>query len=308
MEARFSVLARNRLLGVGLALVAEVCLVGALTVAPAPIEAGIPGVVAAAIAGTVAVVFGPLDGIALALVGAALFGVLQGGAGAPAALVVWPSVVGAVGLFARRVEQHRDLLGELVIEQEAQRRRAASSLHDEEAQALAGALLMLRVAGHGDSQAAAAAAEQARESISRTIGELRTIAGDLSPRGLEQQGLVSALEQLAEMLSQTTSATVAIDAPHEVSLSFEAQLAIYRLVHDVLLGLIASGERDLRVGLDPAAGDVRASIWCGDSRDPAAVLRRSRIHQERLRLVGGHLHLGHPARGPLLEAVVPALQ
>jgi len=74
MADRFSALTRRRLLGVGLALVVDVCLVGALTRSSAPVEAGIPGVVAAAIAGTVAVVFGPLDGIAVALVGAALFG------------------------------------------------------------------------------------------------------------------------------------------------------------------------------------------------------------------------------------------
>jgi signal transduction histidine kinase len=308
MARRFSVIAGNRALGVGLALVAQVCLVAAVTVAPAPLEAGIPGVVAAAIAGTVAVVFGPLDGIALALVGAVVFGVIEGGVWAPAALLVWPSVVGAVGLFARRVEQQRDLLGELVSQQEAQRRRAASSLHDEEAQVLAGALLMLRAAGHSDGDAAAAAAEQAREAISRTIGELRTIADDLTPRGLQQQGLVCALAQLAETLTQTTSTTVAIDAAQEAPLAFESQLAVYRLLEDALGALIASGERDLRVELETSGREVRASIWRPDSANPAPVLHPSPMHQERLRLLGGHLHLGHHARDPLLEAIVPALQ
>ena len=306
MAERFSVLARSRLLGVGLALVAEMCLVGALTLSSAPVEAGIPGVVAAAIAGTVAVVFGPLDGIAVALVGAALFGVIVGGPAAVAAFAVWPSVVGAVGLFARRVEHQRDLLGELVSEQEAQRRRAAMSLYDHEAQALAGALLMLGAAGHRDSEAGAAAARQARESISRTIGELRTIAADLSPRGLEQ-GLICALEQLAETLSQKTSTTIVIDAPHEPLLAFESQLAVYRLVQDVLAELVTSGERDLRVALETGERDIRASIWCGDSHNRAAVLHASRAHQEGLRLLGGHLHFAQHARGPILEAIVPAL-
>ncbi|HEX3331973.1 MAG TPA: histidine kinase [Gaiellales bacterium] len=308
MMERFSVLARNRVLGVGLALVAQISLVGALTVAPAPAEAGIPALIAAAISGTVAVVFGPLDGMALALVGAALFGVIEGGAGAPAALVVWPSVVGGVGLFARRVEQQRDLLRELVSAQEAQRRRAAASLYDEQAQVLAGALLMLRAAGHDDSEAAAAAAKQARDSIGRAISELRTIAGELSPRGLEQQGLVCALEQLAETLSQMTSVTVAIDALHEPPLAFESQLAVYRLVEDVLAALIENGKRDLRVEVNTDRHDMRTSIWCGDSQNPAAVLHRSRVHQERLRLLGGHLHIDQDARGPLLEAVVPTLR
>jgi signal transduction histidine kinase len=307
MAERFSVLARRRLLGVGLALVSEVCLVAALTLSSAPVEAGIPGVVAAAIAGTVAVVFGPLDGIAVALVGAALFGMLVGGPAAVATLALWPSVVGVVGLFARRVEQQRDRLRELVSEQEAQRRRAASSLHDNEAQTLAGALLMLRAAGHRDSEAGAEAARQARESISHTIAELRTIAGDLSPRGLEQQGLICALEQLAETLSQTTDTTIVIDAPHEAPLALESQLAVYRLVQDVLAELTARGERDVRIEVKTSTHDVRTSIWSGHSPGHTAAVRISPRHQEWLRLVGGHLRIGPRGRGPLLEAVMPAL-
>jgi signal transduction histidine kinase len=221
--------------------------------------------------------------------------------------VVWPSVVGGVGLFARRVEQQRDLLRELVSAQEAQRRRAAASLYDEQAQVLAGALLMLRAAGHDDSEAATAAAKQARDSISRAISELRTIAGELSPRGLEQQGLVCALEQLAETLSQMTSVTVAIDALHEPPLAFESQLAVYRLVEDVLAALIENGKRDLRVEVNTDRHVMRTAIWCGDPPNPAAALHRSRVHQERLRLLGGHLHIDQHSRGPLLEAVVPTL-
>jgi signal transduction histidine kinase len=147
VESPFVFLARRRILGVGLALVAEICLVAVLTLAPAPVEAGIPGVVAAAIAGTVAVVFGAVDGILVALIGALLFATLEGwSVGAFAALIVWPSVVGAVGLFAHRVEQRRDLFRQIVSEQDGERRRLALDLHDQKAQVLAGALMMLRSA------------------------------------------------------------------------------------------------------------------------------------------------------------------
>jgi signal transduction histidine kinase len=291
--------------GVGLALLAEVCLVSTLTLAPTPVEAGIPAVVAAAIAGTVAVVFGALDGIALAFLGAVLFGVIDGWTvGAFAALIVWPGVVGAVGLFARRVEQQRDLLRELVGEQEAERRRAALAIYDEKAQVLSGALLMLRAAGHGEGETAAAAAAQARELIGDTITELRVIAGDLSPRALEQQGLATALEQLADTMTRTTDATIEVEATGDARLSLESELALYRFIDDVLASLIDAGEQRIRVALSSHRRTVTVSISADGS--PGATQGTSKVHHERLRLLGGHIHISRTQTGTLIHATVPA--
>jgi signal transduction histidine kinase len=302
-------LARRRILGVGLALVAQICLVAVLTLAPAPVEAGIPGVVAAAIAGTVAVVFGAVDGILLALIGALLFATLEGwSVGAFAALIVWPSVVGAVGLFARRVEQRRDLFRQIVSEQDGERRRLALDLHDQKAQVLAGALMMLRAAGHGEGATSSEAAERARDLISQTITELRAMAGDLNPRALEQQGLTAALQGLAESLADATGVNIRIAGEWSGRLLFEAELALYRLAQDVLASLIESGEHDIQVTVGCAGGAVTVSIGCGGSTANVQALRASKAHHERLRLLGGRLHVLHSAsRGHLFQAEVPAL-
>jgi signal transduction histidine kinase len=308
VESLFLPLARRRVFGVGLAFVAEVCLVAVLTLAPAPVEAGIPGVVAAAIAGTVAVVFGVVDGVVLALTGALLFAILDGwSGGAFAALIVWPSVVGAAGLFARRVEQRRDLLRQIVSEQDGERRRLALDLHDQKAQVLAGALMMLRAADHAEGATSSEAAERARDLISETITELRTMAGDLSPRALERQGLSAALEQLAESLAEATGANIQVTSGWSGRLSFEAELVLYRVAQDILASLIETGERDIDVTIGCSGGSVTVSIGSRGSTPNASALRAPKAHHERLRLLGGRLQVVRSAsHGHLLQAEVPA--
>jgi signal transduction histidine kinase len=308
MESLFLRLAHRRVLGVGLALVAEICLVAVLTLAPAPVEAGIPGVVAAAIAGTVAVVFGVVDGVVLALIGALLFAILDGwSGGAFAALMVWPSVVGAAGLFARRVEQRRDVLRQIVSEQDGERRRLALDLHDQKAQVLAGALMMLRAAGHAEGATSSEAAERARDLISETIGALRTMAGDLSPRALEQQGLMAALEQLAESLADATGVEIQVGGGFSGRLTFEAELALYRVAQDMLASLIESGAQDIVVTISCAGGVVSVAIGCGGAPANAVALTTPSVHHERLRLLGGRLPVVHSAnQGHVFQAEVPA--
>jgi signal transduction histidine kinase len=307
VRSPLSFLASRRLVGVGLALVAECSLVAAFTLAPAPVEAGIPGVVSAAIAGTVAVVFGVLDGVVLAVIGAVVFGAVDGwSVGAAAALVVWPGVVGAVGLFARRVEQRRDLFRLFVSEQEGERRRLAIELHDEKAQVLAGALMMLRAAGSSTDDTSTATAKHARELISETITALRTLAGDLSPRTLEHHGLAASLEQLATTLSSATGVIIRFEHGWGGRLPPETELALYRVVQDTLAALIDDGEREMVVTLERGGDTVIVAIEPGGGHGDIMRLAAAHGQHERLRLLGGRVRLAHmPGGGRRLQAEVP---
>jgi len=134
----------------------------ALSLAPPSATIGIPAAVAASIAATVAVVFGIADGVGVAVTGAIAFALLnRWGAGELAAIGLWPVIVAAVGLFARRIELHRIALRQLVEAQEEERRALAHTLQDDSAQTLTGALLTLRAAKPGEP--ASEQTTQARE-------------------------------------------------------------------------------------------------------------------------------------------------
>ena len=307
MTRLFSFLAERRVYGVGLALAAEVAVIAALSLAPATGEVGVPAAVTAAIAGTVAVVFGVGDGVALAIVGAVVFAALEGwNPDGLVPLVVWPGVVGAAGLFARRVEQRRALFREVVSEQEQELKRIAADLHDQMAQALAGALMMLRTAEQADDAAAAAASGHARAVIAETIGALRALAVDLSPKVLDDYGLLPAVRQLAASVSDSAGVRIRVDGGWDERVSNDAELTLYRVVQESLAGLIANRRRDLSVTVDRRAGAIVITIRHhgedgGHRRyDPHPALT------ERLRQLGGRLRvIPEAAGGTRLEAELP---
>ena len=305
MRGGIDFLAGRRWVGVGLALAAEVALLVALAIAPPSAVIGIPATVAAGIGGTVAVVFGVADGIAVALVGALAFGSLGGwGPGYLAGLVVWPSVVAGVGLFARRVERHRVALRQVVAAQEAERRALALILHDQSAQSLAGALMALRAAGPSRGEDETAEAERARDLINDTIKELRQLAVDLSPRALEDYGLTAALARLAEMVSARSGIQVAFRASWEGRLAPESEQAMFRFVQDALREAVERDARSLDVALDRGHDTIDVIVTIHGSRDSNAAIARP--FRERLRLLGGRVSTrADSAGGVVLRARVP---
>jgi signal transduction histidine kinase len=298
-------LAARRWAGVGLALVAELVLLVGLSLAPPSETIGIPAALAAAVAGTVAVVFGVLDGVVVAAAGAIAFAWLDGwGAGELAAIGVWPTIVAAVGLFAGRVERHRIAMRRLVDAQEDERRALALTLHDDSAQTLTGALLALRAALPA-SEPAAAQTTQARELITDTIRQLRQIALELSPRALEDYGLAVALGHLAE--SETADdGRVAFEHDWSGRLPAEAERTLFRFAQAALASVRASGAGPVTIRLARERDRVLLAVTGG----PAAADAHPRLPgalEERVRLLGGRVTSALDGGGRLVLSVdVPA--
>ena len=310
MVARvFSNLARRRWAGVGLAIVVEAVILLPMAYADPSAVVFLPAAVAAAIAGTVAVVFGPLDGALVAFVGAALFGFVGGwGTGEVAALGVWPAMVVAAGVFARRVDRQREALAQLITSQETERQRIALELHDETAQALTAALLALKqaeTAATGDD--AGAVTEATRKLIQDTIKNVRELAVDLRPKVLDDYGLSPALERLATDVAQRTGIAVDVEARTGAErLPRETEIAAYRIVQEVLAQIASGGGGDVGIAIERLPGEVRVVVeqHRTDGRTTSRVVELASL-RERVRLAGGRLTARSESGGTSVRVVLP---
>lgn len=313
MATVFSILARHRLVSVALAILVEVVLLLPLAFANPASVVGMPAAVAAAIGGTVAVVLGPFEGAAVALAGAVVFAALGGwGTGELAALVVWPAVVTAAGLFARRLERQRQALGQVVAEHEAERQRLALDLHDGTAQMLAASLMTLDDRGHGTADAPANPSDgMTRAIIQETIESVRALAVELRPKALDDFGLAPALESLATSFTRRTGIIVNLDLTiGHGRLPAEIELIVYRLVQEVLVrigGLGHGGTVHVSIALRSAVLHVVIGHDRSDTADTAEPGWTTELKgiRERIRLVGGRLTTRSTATSVSVRAEFP---
>lgn len=309
----FSVLGRHRFAGVGLALVVEAAILAVLGLADPSMVVGIPAAVTAAIAGSVAVAFGPWDGAVVAIGGAVVLGFAGGwGAGELAAVAVWPAIVVPVGFFGRRVADQRVALRQLVAAQELERQRLALELHDETAQSLAAALMALtRVETAESAEQAALRGAELRELIQETLARVRGLAVDLRPRALDDFGLPAAAKRLAATFSERTGVTVEIELDGEAErLSPEIELALFRVLQEALQQVTEREDATrVRVTLTQAPGGSVFEV-ADDGSVVEAGARSSRdlaSARERLRLLGGRLTvITPPGAGTIVRAAVPS--
>ncbi len=308
MNAPFLVLGRHRWAGVGLACVVEAAILAVLGYADPATVVGIPAAAAAAIAGSVAVVFGPWDGAIAAFSGALVFGLVGGwGAGELAALVVWPAIVVPVGFFGRRVAEQRVALKQLLVAQELERQQLALELHDETAQALAAALLALtRIENAESPEEAVRQAAELRDLIRETLGRVRGLAVDLRPRVLDDLGLPAAVQRLAATFSERTGVPLEVELDAEAErLPIEIELTLFRVLQEALQGVTERTDATrVRITLirttTGTVFEVADDATVADAHDLTSA-------RERLRLVGGRLTvITPPGAGTIVRAALPA--
>jgi signal transduction histidine kinase len=292
MPTLVSFFAARQVRSVGLALAVEVAVLVPLGQIPSMPD-GIAAAVAAAIAGTVAVVCGPMDGVLVALAGATVFGFADDwGTSEVAALVVWPGIVFGAGLFARSIERQRTALGQIVAAQELERERLALELHDETAQTLVAALIALRQAAQSaDASRSASAAATSCELIEETIQAVRRIAVELRPKVLDDFGLVPAVERLADVLSNRTGMAVdVIDRGMDTHrLPAEIELALYRIVQDTVANAVGRCAHDVEIVLERSTDRAAIAVEAHGCRDGTGQGLGLELLRERMRLLDGRL-------------------
>jgi signal transduction histidine kinase len=207
----------------------------------------------------------------------------------------------------------RDALRRVVEAQELERKRLARELHDETGQALTSILLGLKPL----EQSAASVEDRAavaslRELVVSTLQGVRRLAVELRPSALDDFGLATAVERLAETFREQSGIRVDLEAQlGDDRLPSEVETALYRIVQEALTNVVKhAGAARVSIILTHRDSAVAAVIEDdGAGFDPAAVendVLGLVGMRERVGLVGGRLRIeSGEGTGTTIVAEVP---
>lgn len=150
-----------------------------------------------------------------------------------------------------RARARRELLGQVIAAQEAERARVSRDLHDDVGQALTSVLLGLRLVEDSlagpdvSNEDARLRIADLRELVADALRRTRQLAFDLRPTVLDDIGLVPALRRLREDLSARTGLIVELDTAAlrvEQRLPTEIETVVYRVVQEALTNVVRHAE------------------------------------------------------------------
>lgn len=138
--------------------------------------------------------------------------------------------------------EHLQALSRRLVEvQEAERHNIARELHDEAGQSLASLMMGLRLLERdsGDPLAVTVRSQELRGMADGILENLHRLAVALRPASLDHLGLVPALRQQAETVSDQHGLAVQFDVVGEIArLPDELETAIYRIVQEALTNVV----------------------------------------------------------------------
>jgi two-component system, NarL family, sensor histidine kinase UhpB len=138
-------------------------------------------------------------------------------------------------MLGRLEEERRQSARNALSAQEGERHRVARELHDEVGQTLTAVVLQLGRVEQAVPADLRADVAEARETARASLDEVRQIAQRLRPEVLDELGLQSALEALAERVSEQGGLRVAKRLQGRLpALSSTDELVIYRVAQEAL--------------------------------------------------------------------------
>ena len=157
-----------------------------------------------------------------------------------------------------------ELSRQLLRAEEEERKRISRELHDETGQGLMVLRMYLQTLT-ADFESSSQAPEKFQEAfalLDRTIEGLRRIIRRLSPRFLEELGLLGAIRREVGEVSRSTSIKATVVLPEELTrLDHESEIAIYRIVQEALHNITKhSGAKHLRLQMTPSISAIRIVI------------------------------------------------
>jgi two-component system, NarL family, sensor histidine kinase UhpB len=228
----------------------------------------------------------------------------------------FPSRTGIAPLeLPTTIEQAVDLSRHLLRAQEDERKRISRELHDETGQGLMLLRLYLgMLANTSESPQAFLKAQEALGLLDRTIGDLRRIIARLSPRVLEELGLLAAIRKEARELSKHTGMKLDLALPKRLSarVDHETEVAIFRSVQEALHNVAKHAKATtFLVRLELDSQSARLSVeddGMGFSRKGGSSARSFGIFgmRERIAALGGTVKIhSRKGRGTRLNVSLP---
>lgn len=225
----------------------------------------------------------------------------------------------AVSPLRRLFEARGRLLRRLFESQEQERARIARDLHDGVGQDLTALLVGLRtIEEAGDLGTARTRARDLRELTSTAHSEVRRLARGLRPVILEELGLVSALERLAEDFQRTHGVEVTLlrDPTAKDRLEPATETALYRIVQEGLANVARHARaREVEVSLRQEGESLALSLRDDgrgfDADDLEALKGRegsfglASIRERALMLGGACAVRARPGEGTTIEVRIP---
>lgn len=200
---------------------------------------------------------------------------------------------------------------QLLQAQEEERRRITRELHDETGQALMVLRFQLEMLAGGTADKEQQG--RIRESLGlldRAIDGLRRTIARLSPRVLEELGLVVAIRKQVQLLARHTGMRSRLSLPPEMAkLQHDLQVAVYRSVQEALQNVAKhSHAKGFAVRLEIAGNRLTLEVEDdGVGFSPRAAVRRGlglKGMRERANAFGGSLNVrSRPGKGARVRLV-----
>ncbi len=144
-----------------------------------------------------------------------------------------------------RQDERSQLSDQLITAEQDERRRLALFLHDGPVQNLSGIALMLDAAAHAIAEDRLADASRivgsAVEKQRDTIRSLRDLSFNLEPVVLRDQGIVPAVQELADQLGIEHSLQIDVDVEAAERLGEKEQVGLYQVIRESLNQAVLRG-------------------------------------------------------------------
>ncbi len=225
-----------------------------------------------------------------------------------------PSVVALARAFNEMLDrlesERRESARQALWVLEGERRRVARELHDEVGQTLTGVMLQVEGLAAAVPEALREPLDELRETARHGTVEVRRIARQLRPDALEDLGLQSALQALANTFADQAHVRVDRRLEATVPLSDEQALVVYRVAQEALTNVARHAHAE-RVWLRLEHRDQQTVLTVRDDGrglSPAALASSYGIRgmRERAMLIGADLSLdGESGRGTEVRLRLP---